>query len=497
MNSNEKTLHINKSQALRGLRCALGLWHEFYNTEEWRKEEDASYKLFSSIQIGEIQKLARKRFPGGVYAYKLESDLDLHTLNTPIYNLQLTFHSFQTQIDIIVPTEFGWEIYIVKPISKIKKDNLMEMAYHSFLAEKSGWKISKANILAIDSNYDYTDTLDLEQYFKIIDLTDKIISQKQSLEPKLLELESDMKKDISTISSVRKCKTPKDCRNTKICWKEITDFSLYDLRESGHIMQSIFDSGVDSLERIPESIELNFPQKVQIQCSIHKKPHIDKKSISEFIEKFRYPLHFLDFETINPALPVYPKTKPFQHIPFLYYLFRQITPESPIEEFYYYDDFETDPRKSILERLSTEILPNGSLICYNDLIERRCIVESVQLHKEYESWYASIQDSFLDISKPFRNFWYYHPDQKGSASLKSVLSPLTGLSYSNLEIKEGGTANLEFLKLKLDSPDATNRFDILEKIKLYCRMDSLAMVKILEKLKEIDSSVAFLLVEKP
>ena len=86
---------------------------------------------------------------------------------------------------------------------------------------------------------------------------------------------------------------------------------------------------------------------------------------------------------------------------------------------------------------------------------------------------------------PFQKKWYYNPEMKGKHSLKNILPALfPGDSYDDLEIKDGGTASNTFLSVV----NGTFEGDIEEKRKQlldYCEMDTLAMVKILDKLLEI------------
>jgi hypothetical protein len=75
---------------------------------------------------------------------------------------------------------------------------------------------------------------------------------------------------------------------------------------------------------------------------------------------------------------------------------------------------------------------------------------------------------------------------RGSYSIKAVLPALVPeLSYSNLNIQEGGTASNTFAALiqgLYDGDIEQVRKDLLE----YCKMDTWAMVKVLERLKEIN-----------
>ena len=74
----------------------------------------------------------------------------------------------------------------------------------------------------------------------------------------------------------------------------------------------------------------------------------------------------------------------------------------------------------------------------------------------------------------------YTPEMKGSYSIKSVLPALVpGMSYDELEIKEGGSASNIFLSMvkgTFTGEDEKTR----DNLKEYCKLDTLAMVEILK-----------------
>jgi hypothetical protein len=84
----------------------------------------------------------------------------------------------------------------------------------------------------------------------------------------------------------------------------------------------------------------------------------------------------------------------------------------------------------------------------------------------------------------FQKKWYYKPEMHGSYSIKTVLPALVPeLSYKNLQVHNGGMASLTFLKMlqgeSLSKPYDLVCNDLLE----YCKMDTWAMVKIIEHLQ--------------
>ena len=86
----------------------------------------------------------------------------------------------------------------------------------------------------------------------------------------------------------------------------------------------------------------------------------------------------------------------------------------------------------------------------------------------------------------------YHPDFGGSFGLKSVAPALVrGLTYDDLEIGEGAVAAtmLEGLLLEEDSIPVTERANLRRQLLDYCERDTLATVRLYERLLELARSV--------
>ena len=101
----------------------------------------------------------------------------------------------------------------------------------------------------------------------------------------------------------------------------------------------------------------------------------------------------------------------------------------------------------------------------------------------------SLTKRFVDLLVPFQKLGYYHPDFNGSFSIKSVLPALfpdePELDYKKLGIQNGGMAMDTFANLHL-LKDKSQREEIRNDLLAYCHLDTLAMVRIWEKLKTIE-----------
>ena len=206
------------------------------------------------------------------------------------------------------------------------------------------------------------------------------------------------------------------------------------------------------------------------------KPHINAKEIKKFIKTLKYPLYFLDFETINPAIPLFDGTRPFQNIPFQLSLHIVKKASAKLEHIEFLADNAEDPRKGIVNTLKS-IGKTGTVLAFNMSFEKG-IIEDLQEAFPKEKWLHEIIDKLNDLIIPFQKFWYYDPKQQGSNSIKAVLPALTGKSYEHLEVRKGDEAARKFIKMtyKEKKTDEKLRKALLK----YCEQDTQGMIEILK-----------------
>ena len=134
-------------------------------------------------------------------------------------------------------------------------------------------------------------------------------------------------------------------------------------------------------------------------------------------------------------------------------------------------------------------MPSGSIVAYNQSFEIGRIRELAAFAPEHEEELLSLTERFVDLIVPFRRLGYYHPDFNGSFSIKSVLPAMfpndEELDYRKLgTVQNGGDAMETFARLhRLKDP--SKREAIRKDLLAYCRLDTLAMVRIWERLREM------------
>ena len=269
------------------------------------------------------------------------------------------------------------------------------------------------------------------------------------------------------------------------CWKHIPDPSVFSISGlKGNKKFELYEMGILSFEDIPEDFVLNDYQQMQIETHMSGDSHIDSPEIRTYLKDISYPLYFMDFETFQPAVPLFTKSRPYQQIPFQYSLHYKKTKKALVTHTEFLADTKGDPRIPFIEQLLADTSSPGSILTYNMSFEKSVLNALADDFPKYKKEIENRCDRLVDLMPPFRKGWYYKPEMNGSYSIKSVLPALVPeMSYEGLEIGDGSSASLAFEQMLFDphADVAAIRNQLIE----YCKQDTLAMVRLLEVLEKI------------
>lgn len=286
------------------------------------------------------------------------------------------------------------------------------------------------------------------------------------------------------------CFSPYTCGFFGYCSRHLPTPNIFDV--AGARVSTKFKcyrQGIVSFEDLNKCSLLSDTQYKQVEHELFDYPlYIDKESIRGFMKTVSYPLYFLDFESFQPAIPLYDNSHPYEQIVFQYSLhyIEHEGGELKHKEFLAYPG--EDPRRRLAEQLCTDIPLDVCTTAYNMGFEKGRIRGLAEIYPDLSEHLMNIHDNIVDLMVPFRKKWYYRKEMQGSYSIKYVLPALfpddPTLDYHNLEgVHNGGEASDAFAKMAdmtKEEIEATR-----EHLLKYCRLDTFAMVKIWEKLKEI------------
>ena len=215
-------------------------------------------------------------------------------------------------------------------------------------------------------------------------------------------------------------------------------------------------------------------------------PTIQHEEIKSFLDGLNYPLYFLDYETLMSLVPYFDGHRPYQQVPFQYSLHKLNSPDAELEWKEYLHRDNSDPARPLAEQLIRDIGDSGTVMVWYEGFEKARNSELGEMLPEYKKAMEAINDRVIDLMLPFKNKWYDDLRFEGSASIKQVLPVLCPeLSYKELGIQEGGSAQRLWMEAVLDDKRADQKDQILADLIEYCKLDTLAMVEIYKKLQRL------------
>jgi hypothetical protein len=272
----------------------------------------------------------------------------------------------------------------------------------------------------------------------------------------------------------------------RFIYPELDKYSIYNLSKiNANLIGELEDLGIESIGDIPDGIKLTSRQKFQRDSVKKNKPHVDKKKIKEFMDSVKYPLYFLDYETLSSVIPAFDGLSPFQQLPFQYSLHILEKPGAELKHKEYLHKDQTHPAEPLLKRLKEDIGSEGTILVWYEPFEKGRNTELGELFPEYKDFMEGINARIIDLMTPFSDDWFVDKDFLGSASIKKVLPVLVPeLTYKDLDIQEGGSAQRSWMETVLGGKNKEQKEKIMNDLIEYCKLDTLAMVKIFERLQK-------------
>ncbi|HUX59777.1 MAG TPA: DUF2779 domain-containing protein [Ignavibacteriaceae bacterium] len=485
---------LSKSSFIKGIQCDKQLYLYKYHYNWMDKVSESQQAIFNrGTNVGV---LAQQLFANGTIATDDPRKSDEAVAKTKaliekgcqvIYEAAFLYDNILVISDIIVKEGRKWNIYEVKSSTSISETYLLDASIQYYVLLNCGIEINDISIIYINNQYIRNGNLNIQSLFNIESIIDKVTLQQDFVARETSRLKEVLKgKVIPQIPIGKQCSDPYPCSFMGYCWRDVPEYSVFDIANLKTEKKfELYNQGYIKLEDIPTNYGLNDKQWMQVNSHITNETIIDKAAIKEFLSDITYPLYFMDFESFMPAIPMFNGSRPYQQIPFQYSLHYMRNNGSTLEHFEFLADATGDPRIPFITKLLNDTINDGVILVYNKSFE---ITRLKEIAKDFPEFSIEIEkriSRIVDLMIPFQKRYYYTPGMKGSYSIKYVLPALvSGLSYDNLEIKEGGTASSVFESLYYET-DLFSCAEIKKDLLEYCKMDTLAMVEIFKILQNI------------
>ena len=484
------SMMLSKSRYLNGLQCSRLLWIASNEPERIPEPDAATQQIFDQGNL--VGELAKKLFPRGQdvptenFMGNLSMTKELLRQRNPLFEAGVLSGKIYSRVDILNPVnENEWDIIEVKSSTSVKEVNIHDVSFQRLCCDDNGLKIRKCFLACISNQYVRNGEINPKELFIIQDISKEVTAAGEGIRDRIAHMFEIISASVCPEATIGPhCSDPYACALTE-CWDGLPEHNVFTLHYGGKKSLELYRSGVLDIADIPPSYKLNDKQRIQCTCVVNGTPYVDKDAVRRFLASLKYPLSYLDFETFGTAIPLFNGTRPYQNVPFQFSLHVQETPGGEPRHFSFLAEGRRDPRPELLTSLSRLIGNSGIIVAYNKSFEEGVLKDLGNTFPEYSGWSDSVISRLVDLIVPFRSFHYYHPSQKGSASLKSVLPAITGTGYEEMPIPRGDDASLAFLTITFEDLAAEEVARIREGLLAYCALDTECMVRIVERLQEL------------
>ena len=443
---------LSKSTFMYGCQCPKRLWLHKYKPQLKDELDEEQQAIF---QRGtDVGKLAEGLFPGGVdarpkdtFSYQ-QSVADtakyIAAGKKVIYEAAFQYEGLLCAVDILVQRGGRWYAYEVKSTTKVKPEQLPDAAFQYYVITHAGLDLKDFSIVHLNNAYIRKGALDINQLFTPESVLASVLEWQGYINTQATQLKVMLqnKTDMPAIAVGDQCNKPYPCDFQGFCF---------------------------------EGIEEEEPD--------YGEPYINKDGIAEFLDQLEYPIYHMDFESWMTAVPEFDGHWPYRQVCFQYSVHVQQSPGAEPVHYEYLAEKVGTPTEDFLKNLLQVLGTKGTVLVYSKGFECTRLNELVREHPQYEDTVDNVLDRIVDLMSPFHKRHYRLPEMQGRYTIKLVLPALIPeLRYDDLTIGNGGDASAAFFNLR-DETDTEKIKATREALLEYCGLDTLAMVRILEKIQ--------------
>ena len=481
---------LSKSRYASGLQCPKMLWWKVHEPDapELVADEGLQAILTRGQKVGE---LARAQVPGGVLIdlpyYEFEGKVAatakaLADGARAIYEASFLEDGVFVAVDILERRRNGFVLAEVKSTLDVKEEHLPDVAVQMHVVRRAGLTVRRAEVMHLNRECRYPD---LSNLFVRESVTARVRPALRAVPQKIASLTAAVAGPLPDVPTGPHCSAPHACPFLRRCWPPLPDHhvsTLYRIRASKVV--TLLADGIKTLHDLPLDFAASGPALRQIR-SIKAGEAIIERGLRRDLARLKLPIAFLDFETISPAVPVWPRCRPYEQVPVQFSC--HVLGAGDLKHHEWLAEGPNDPREEFARKVISACEGTKTVVAYNAPFERRCINAIADALPHLRPDLKTLTERLRDLLPIVRDH-VYHPDFGGSFSIKEVLPALIpGFGYDDLVIQGGSAATtaLEVLLLDADALNSENRQALRKNLRRYCERDTFAMVRLHERLRAL------------
>jgi hypothetical protein len=479
-------MRLSKSRLIAHRQCPRRLWLQTYRRDLAQKGEALENQLAQGRRVGVA---ARRGYPDGLligHADNPAAAIDetrqalSRSGDVTLFEPALRCADILVRADILIRRRDTWRLIEVKSSTKVRPHHVTDAALQTWVVRGAGLDVECVEIAHVDKTFVYPGDHDYGGLFAHADVTDAVTPLQDEIPAWIDAAQRDLAGPMPEIAVGPQCTSPFTCEFLAFCAPETAQFPVDILPHGARLARRLREEGFADLRDVPlDRLEREDHRRIW-RVTRNGRAELDAAAVAT-LAALPWPRYFLDFETVGPAVPLWPGTRPYQKIPMQWSCHRLDADGTLTQPPPFLDTTGDDPRRAFAGRLVATIADTGTIFVYNAAFERGVLMQLAEAFPDLGQALHGMAHRLFDLL-PFAREHYYHPAMMGSWSIKRVLPTIAPeLDYANLEsVQSGDMVEPVYFEL-IDPETAVGRKAVLTAALLtYCERDTLGMVRLAE-----------------
>jgi hypothetical protein len=478
---------LSKSRLTAWRQCPRRLWLQIHQPELLEVSADTEQRFQVGYEVGDV---AQGLYPGGILIddesltdalARTQRALSRHPERT-LFEATFQHDGLLVRCDVLEPTAHGYRMVEVKSSTSVKPYHIDDCAIQAWVLQQNGIALSTVELAHIDTGFVFQGDGRYHGLFH----HERLDTDIEPLLEQVPEWVADARAIIASsepdILPGPQCTDPYECPFIGHCAQQAgvdaePEFPLSIFyRMSGATLDTLRAKGHTDARTVPEEY-LNQTQRWIQRVSQTGQAELSPTA-AHVLAIYPYPRYYLDFETIALAVPRWANTSPYRtQVPFQWSCHMEDETGTLIHEMFL-DVSGNDPRRTCAESLIAALGNSGPVFVYYQAFEKGRINELAELFPDLAARLHAINERIVDLL-PIARAHYYHPDMKGSWSIKAVLPTIApDLVYGDLAVSDGMAAQDAYREILHPQTTAERKAELTAGLRDYCTLDTLAMVRL-------------------
>lgn len=484
---------LSKTRFLHGLQCPKQLW--------WRAHEPQAPELVVGPALQRVfdrghrvGALARTYVPGGVLIDLPHGDFEGRVAATAaalaagapvVYEASFLADGVFVSVDILERVPGGFVLVEAKSTCDPKPQHLPDVAIQVHVLRCAGLPVRGAEVMHLNRACRHPDLSNLFVRAPVLAALDGWLREAPA---RIAALHAALAGPLPERAHGAHCTAPYECPFLARCRPPLPPHHVTTLHGIHAKKAAALEAaGYVTLLDLPPDHRAGRVARRQLR-SVRAGEIVVEPGLREALATLRAPIGFLDFETVGPAIPVWPGCRPYQAVPVQFSL-HVVGEDGAVAQRAWLAEPGGDPRRPFAEALLAACAPARTLVAYGASFERGRLAELAEALPDLAPALGALKAKIADLLPIVRDH-VYHPDFGGSFSLKSVLPALVpGLGYDDLAVQDGDAASglLEALLLEPETITTEQRDELRRSLLEYCARDTWGLVRLHEVLSGVAS----------